>query len=181
MMLIPFEVPNPQDEHSPAQFRLPGFGGAAVFLRSQIVPARTFETSGPALAFDVMLLAPHYHVWYMTRPTEPDFVDRLAGFLFAAANDFHPEQSLATFSDTAMGLTIAVLSSTDDRVGLEATVLADPAADLPEPYDLNFETSRFTLATAASAVRCLDHSWPVIDTHDVDLAIGNELDEEDPS
>ncbi len=109
-------------------------------MRSQIVPARTFETSGPALAFDVMLLAPNYHVWYMTRPAEPDFVDRLAGFLFAAANDFHPEQSLATFSDVAMGLTIAVVSSTDDRVELEATVLADP-----------------------------------------DLAIGDELDEEDPS
>jgi len=180
-MLIPFPGPSPQDEYSPAQFRLPGFGGAALFLRSQIVPARTFETSGPAMAFDVMLLAPNYHVWYMTRPTEPDFIDRLAGFLFAAANDFHPEQTLATFSDVAMGLTIAVVSSTDDRVGLETTVLADPDADVPEPDVLNFETSRFTVATAASAVRCLDRSWPVIDAHDVDLAIENELREEDPS
>ncbi len=104
-------------------------------MRSQIVPARTFETSGPALAFDVMLLAPNYHVWCMTRPAEPDFVDRLAGFLFAAANDFHPEQSLATFSDTTMGLTIAVVSSTDDRVELEATVLADPDLAIGDELD----------------------------------------------
>lgn len=152
-------LPDPLGDYAPAQFRLPGYGGAAVFLRSQVVPARTFGTDGPSLAFDVMLLAPDWHVWHLTRPAEPGLVDRLSAFFFAAANDFAPETSLAVFADAAMGLTLSVDASTDHQVSLTVTVLRDRAADVPEFDDLDFETSRATLVSASIGVRDLDSSW----------------------
>lgn len=158
MMMIP--CPRPWDEFDPARFRLPGYGGAAVFLRSQILPASAFDTDGPSPAFDVMLLSPQYHAWYLSRPASPGFVDRLAGFLFAAANDFHPEVTVASIEDEGLGLALSVVSSTDDRVGLEITVVEDLDAEVAQYDGLDFETSRATLAACAQSVRCLDGSWP---------------------
>ena len=152
-------VPNPLGEYAPAQFRLAGFGGAGVFLRSQVVPAKTFGSDHPSLAFDVMLLAPDWHVWHMSRPVMPGFVDRLSTFLFEVANHFVPEQSVDAFTDAAMGLTISVESSEEGRVELAVTVVREPGADVPEVDDLNFETSRATLVSASFAVRGLDSSW----------------------
>jgi hypothetical protein len=157
--------------HDAARFRLPGFGGAAVFLRSQIQPARACGADEPALAFDVMLLSPVSHAWYLSRLAEPGFVDRLAGFLFASANDFHPELSVASLDDAAMGLSLSVVSSTDARVGLEITVIEDLDASVVEHDGLNFETSRATLAACAQSVRCLDGSWP--DGDDFDEEFGS--------
>ncbi len=86
-------------------------------------------------------------------------MDRLSRFLFAAAADFHPEVSVATLQDEALGLTLAVVSSTDDRVGLELSIVTDPDADVAEFDGLNFETSRATLAACAQSIRALDGSW----------------------
>ncbi|MDI9916577.1 hypothetical protein [Rhodococcus sp. IEGM 1379] len=133
-------------------FRLPGYGGAAIFLRSHAVPARTFETEAPCLVFDVGLLSPDAYNQYLGRPADDGFVERLAGFFFHAAADFHPENSLPTFTDESLGLMISARSSTDRRVELEFSLTEDPAAEDSERDEINFETSRVVLATAAQTV-----------------------------
>ncbi len=146
-----------------------GYGGAAIFLRGQIQPARAFDTPEPTFALDVMLLSPDYHAWYLSRRPEQGFVDRLSAFLFAAADDFHPEITVPSLQDAGLGLTLAVMSSTESRVGLELSIVTDPDAEVPDFDGLNFETSRATLAACAQSVRFLDGSWP-----DDDLVEGFE-------
>ncbi|XGU18262.1 hypothetical protein ACETU7_20330 [Rhodococcus sp. 3Y1] len=63
-------------------FRLPGYGGAAVFLRSHAVPATVFESDVPTLVFDVGLLSPDRFNQYLSRHTDDGFVERLAAFFF---------------------------------------------------------------------------------------------------
>lgn len=41
-----------------AQLRLPGYGGAAVFLRPRMVAARTLDADRPGWAYDLGLLCP---------------------------------------------------------------------------------------------------------------------------
>ncbi|MFJ7623101.1 hypothetical protein ACIQYZ_30335, partial [Rhodococcus erythropolis] len=89
-------------------FRLPGYGGAAVFLRSHAVPAAVFESDVPTLVFDVGLLSPDRFNQYLSRHTDEGFVERLAAFFFHAAADFHPEKSLPAFTDERLGLMISV-------------------------------------------------------------------------
>ena len=158
--MVHMPAPRAWDMHEAARFRLPGFGGAAVFLRSQIQPAGACGADEPQLAFDVMLLSPDMHTWYLSRLAEPGFVGRIAEFFFAAANDYHPELSVAALEDEAMGLSFSVVSSTDSRVGLEITLVEDLEASVAEYDGLNFETSRATLAACAHAVRTVDGSWP---------------------
>jgi hypothetical protein len=86
--------PDPWGSTEAAQFRLAGFGGAALFLRSQVVPGHVFGTEGARAAYDVMLLAPDYHAWYLTRPADAAVVDWLAAFFVAAASDLTPAQSV---------------------------------------------------------------------------------------
>ena len=155
--------PGPWEATEASRFRLPGYGGAAIFMRGQIQPARSFDTAEPTFALDVMLLSPDYHAWYLSRRPDPGFVDRLSGFLIAAADDYHPENSVPTLQDTGLGLTLAVMSSTEGRVGLELSIVSDPGADVPDFDGLNFETSRATLAACAQSVRFLDGSWPTDD------------------
>ncbi len=144
-------------------FRLPGYGGAALFVGCQAVAARTPSTPDPEVAFDVGLLRPDRFVQYLNRPTEPAFVDRFAQFLFSAAADFHPENSLATFSDSRMGLTVAVTSSTSGQVEIELSIVEDSAAAVIETDWLSFDTSRVALASGAESIRCLDGSSAVLD------------------
>ncbi|MGC0366241.1 hypothetical protein ABH922_004225 [Rhodococcus sp. 27YEA15] len=139
-------------------FRLPGYGGAAVFLRSHAVPAGSLaeaadrQTQAPTLVFDVGLLSPDHFAQYLSRLAGEDFVERLAAFFFRAAADFHPEQTLPTFSDERLGLTISVRSSTDRTVELEFSLAEDADTEGVERDDLNFETSRVVLATSAQTV-----------------------------
>jgi hypothetical protein len=162
-------APRSWDMHAPSHFRLPGYGGAAVFLRGQALPARRAGTDAPVLAFDVMLLSPEVHTWYLSRPASAGFVDRLAAFLFASADDYHPEVSVPVLEDAAMGLSLSVVSSTDSRVGLEIMVVEDPDASVIEHDGLDFETSRATLAACAQAVRGLDGSWPDVGEFDEEI------------
>lgn len=139
------------------EFRLPGYGGAAMFLRSQGVPARTFRSDAPNIAFDVGLLSPRRFTWYLKQPADDNFADRLAEFFFRGAADFHPENSLAAFSDVRMGLMIDIRSSTNERVELEVTLLEGSTAD---PIDnINFETSRVVLANSAQSVSRLTRGY----------------------
>ncbi|MFC9788059.1 hypothetical protein [Rhodococcus sp. NPDC127528] len=130
------------------EFRLPGFGGAAVFLRRTVASARMRESDAPGTAFDVGLLSPDRLVWYQQRVAEDDFVDRLGAFLLRAAADFHPEKSLDVFADRRMGLTVSVRTSTDSRVELEFEIVEEEDV-------MSFETSRVALAAAADALSAL--------------------------
>lgn len=162
-------------EHAPAAFRLPGFGGAAVLIRSAVVRAVDPVTGSPAaqavLGFDVGLLSPLSHCEYRARPAAPLFADRLSAFLLGAAGDVKPEASVAPLIDDAIGLRIRVVSSDDEKVGLLVTMDRrtddpdiGPDSDAVGPHSdgsgsegLNFETSRAALVKAAHDARFLDH------------------------
>lgn len=133
-------------------FRLPGYGGAAVFLRSHAVPPRTLETDAPSLVFDIGLLSPDEFNQYLGRPVGARFVERLATFFFHAAADFHPEQSLPAFTDETLGLVISARASTDLRVELEFSLTEDGDTEDAARDELNFETSRVVLAASAQSV-----------------------------
>lgn len=137
------------------EFRLPGYGGAAMFLRSHVVAPRTLGTAGQSLAFDIGFLSPDRFTWYLALPAGDGFAERLATFLFRAAADFHPEDSLQTFSDPVMGLTISVRTSTDSRVELEVTLVEEADAAVDDSDGLSFETSRVVLASSAQAASVL--------------------------
>lgn len=158
-MMIP--APSSLDDLTAPHFRLAGYGGAALFLRSHVVPGRVFGVAGVSPAYDVMLLAPDYHVWYRGRQAHDQVVDWLSSFLFAAAADFSPEDTVLPFSDPILGLSIRVVASTDDRVELEIRFMPDPHDDSVEAEVLDFETSRYSLAAASEAIRVLDGSWAV--------------------
>ena len=127
-------------------FRLPGYGGAAIFLRRHAVRD---DEGGVRAAYDVGLLGPEGRTEYFARPAEADFPARLGEFLFAAASEFHPELAVPIFSDEELGFTLAAMSSTDDRVELQVTVLGELGADVPETDAMNFETSRAVLVSAS--------------------------------
>lgn len=169
-------VPPAWQEHAPALFRLPGFGGAAVLIRSAVVRAVDPVTGSPAaqavLGFDVGLLSPLSHCEYRARPAAPFFADRLSAFLLGAAGDVQPEASVAPLVDDAMGLRIRVVSSDDEKVGLLVAVdRRDGDPDIGPDSDaagtdgddsgsegLDFESSRAALVKAAHDARFLDHT-----------------------
>jgi len=153
------EIYDPLQSLLVARFRLPGFDGAAFTLRTLTIPAAPPHEGGVQLAFDVGLLSPDRFVEYLMRPANPGFVDALAIFFWASANDFHPEKSVPILSDESMGLTLAVVSSTDFRIEIQITLVEELGADILEFDTLSFETSRLALTTASREVRVLDGSW----------------------
>jgi hypothetical protein len=152
------EIYNPLYSIMEAEFRLPGFDGAAFTLRTLAIPSTSPDQGRDQLAFDVGLLSPDRKVEYLMRPANPGFINRLAKFLWASANEFHPEQSVPSVSDESIGLTIAVVSSTDFRIELQITLIQELGANVQEFDLLNFETSRLALTTASRNVRALDGS-----------------------
>ena len=94
----------------------------------------------------------------------PGFVARVVAFVRGAAADLHPELSLAALSETSMGLTVSVVSSTEERVELQVTAIANLDAAVLEHDELNFETSRAALASAAQSVLLLDGTDSPVDT-----------------
>lgn len=152
--------PDPWDEYSPAQLRLPGFSGAALFLRSLVLPAEPGPagTEGMGMGIDVMTLTPGWHCWYMLRRPSANLVDRLAAFFFAAAADFHPESRLADFTDEGLGLTLSIVESTEANLTVECFIVQDQSHGDPGLDSMRFETTRAVMASAAAAVRCLDGS-----------------------
>lgn len=153
------EIYDPLQSVMVAKFRLPGFDGAAFTLRTLAMPTSWPDVAGIRLAFDVGLLSPDRNVEYLMRPADPEIIDQLAKFLWAAANEFHPEQSVSILSDEAMGLTMAIVSSTDFRVEIQITLVEDLVANVREFDTLNFETSRLALTTASREVRSLLGDW----------------------
>lgn len=147
------EIFNPLHDVYPAQFRLPGFDGAGLFFRTLTVPESLPGLNRLALAFDVGLLSPERKVEYLSRKADAEFVRRLAAFFWSAANDFHPEQTVPILTQDSMGLTIAIVSSSDFRIEIQITLVEELGANILEFDVLQFETSRLALTTAASEVR----------------------------
>ena len=130
-------------------FRLAGYGGAALFVGCQAASAGTLKAEQPGLAFDIGLLSPDRHVSYLNRRATPDFIPRLSQYLFDAAAQFHPEQTLPAFTDHAVPLMVSVRSSAADRVELEVSVMQDADDELADADTLIFETSRVALTSSA--------------------------------
>ena len=135
------------------QFRLPGFDGAAFTMRTLMIPGSLFGSGGVRMALDIGLLSPDRKVEYFSRPIEVGTIDHLVKFFWGAANDFHPELSVPILSDESLGLTLAIVSSSDFRIEIQITLVEELGANVLEFDILNFETSRVALTTAAREIR----------------------------
>lgn len=151
-------APTPWNEYETAQFRLAGFGGAAVFLRTVVVPGITVGAREPVLAMDIGFLSPEVRHHVLARPVDPTLPERLSRFFFAVADEYHPELSVAPLQDDLAGLVVSVESSDDSRVCLNWSLVDDLDADVREFEGLNFETSRTALVMASQ--RALDLTSP---------------------
>jgi len=150
--------PMPWQDHVAGIFRVAGFGGAALFLRSGVVPFSVGSDDERAqLVFDVGLLSPQEFTRYQARAAESGLTGRLSVFFLAAAGDWEPEATVVPLVDEVLGLRLQVTSSDEYRVGLLVTVVKDLGEPEAEPDGLDFETSRAALAQAAREVRLLDH------------------------
>jgi hypothetical protein len=138
-----------------ARFRLAGFGGAALGLRSVVVPDDA-QSAGARLSLDVELLSPIKSDHYFARPVSDGLIDRLSALFLAAASDWHPELSVPSVSDACMGLELSVTHSDEVRVNIVLRIIEDLEADVRDFGGLDFETSRAALAQAARDVRVLD-------------------------
>lgn len=149
--------PMPGDSYQPGMFRLPGFGGAALFLRSSVVPALDAggAPTGVALSCDIGLLSPNGLNSYFGRIVGPGMSDRLSVFFLAAASQPHPQDTLAPLTEQALGLRFAVTDSDPGVVTVLVSVDMDDEA--AEPDGLDFETSRSALAQAAISIRYVEH------------------------
>lgn len=134
--------PTPWGSYQPGLFRLSGFGGAAVFLRTGVLSGRQ-----PTLVLDIGFLTPTDYVWHLHQPMTAGFSEKLADFFFRSASDLSPQLSVSSVHDPLSGLDLQVLSSTDDQVELEIQVDED---------GVNFLTTRVALTQAADAVRVLE-------------------------
>lgn len=140
-----------------ATFRLPGFGGVALFMRTVVGEAD--DAPDPQLRVDVGLLAPDALDQYLRRPMTDDLPERLSTFFMAAASDWHPESSVDPVLDDQLGFFLAVTDSDEHVVTLLVQVQVQvQVEDEPEPVGINFQTSRAALTQAASDVRRLDHA-----------------------
>ena len=143
----------------PVPFRLAGFGGAGVFLRTVIIPDPSGTDRGKgrggARGMDVVLVTPVSQDGYLRRTVGDGFLEGLSAFFGRAAADWLPEASLPSFQDPVLGLEMSVVSSTPTRVGLLVRVVEDLDADVAEFDGIDFETSRSALAQAALDVRDL--------------------------
>ena len=151
-------APTPWNEYETAQFRLAGFGGAAVYMRTCVLPGLMVDAPDPVLAMDIGFLSPDARHHVLARPIDPTLPERLARFFFAVAEDYHPELSVDSLQDDVAGLVVSVESSDDDRVCLNWSLVEDLEADVREFEGLNFETSRAALVTASQ--RALDLTAP---------------------
>lgn len=126
-------------------FRLPGFGGAALYLMPIMAPGRIGSDEVLVRNYDVGLLSPDRKVEYLGRTANFYFISYLANYFWEVANEIHPEKSVPDFQDFELGMGISVVSSTDFLVELQISVVKQ-LGNVPLEFDLlNFETSRLAL------------------------------------
>jgi hypothetical protein len=127
--------------------RVPGYGGAGVFLRKTIAGDPPGST-----AVDVWLLGPGFCSAILGRATETMLYPDLAKYLFDAASNARPEQALLAFQDLTAGLSIDVGTSDEARIGLRVRIVDDPDAPVIDYLEIDFETSRAALVTSAESI-----------------------------
>ena len=152
--------PTPWSDYETVQFRLAGFGGAAVFLRTSVIPGILADSPSPVLTMHFSFLSPFDLIQVFDRPVEGDFHERLSGFLYSAAEDFHPEKSVPALQSELAGLVVSVESSTDDKVCLNWQLVEDLSASVREFIGLNFETTRAALVSASQEALLLRNANP---------------------
>lgn len=137
--------------------RLPGFGGAALFLQAAPRPARGSGTpdAGAVWGLDITFISPETRRAYVGRACDESLAASLSTFLLSAAADWHPETSVTPISDESLGLHAAVIASTPNDVTIEVKVIDDLDADAPDWDGLDFRTSRAALAQVAWEARQL--------------------------
>ncbi len=145
--------------------RLAGYGGAALFVRSVVVPSQ-LDTSGPepvSVVFDFTLHSPECESNYYLRAATADFLATYADFCLAAASAETPEVSMQPLNDALAGFEMSVVSSDPTRVGLLVRVARELDAT-PIDWDaMDFETSRAALAQVSLDARTLlgEDAWSV--------------------
>lgn len=137
-------------EHEVPTLRLAGFGGAAVYLRSLILPV---DDDGVAagLGLDIGIMGPDFRLFFLARPADVTFPSRLGRFLFDLANEAHPELSVPALQEDSAGLALSAVGSTDAIVAIEVTINGGLDGDPHDVESLNFETSRAALVGASQA------------------------------
>ncbi|MDQ1250340.1 MAG: hypothetical protein QG597_4719 [Actinomycetota bacterium] len=148
-------APTAWSEYQEARFRLAGFGGAAVYLRTCLVPGVRAGAEAPAMAVDIGFLSPETRRHVLARLVNGDLPARLSEFLISAAAEEHPELSVPALQDDLAGLVITVESSTDSRVCLNWSLVEDLEAEVRDFDGLNFETSRAALVSASQEAALL--------------------------
>lgn len=160
-------APTAWSEYQEVQFRLAGFGGVAVFLRTCLVPAVWAGGESPTMAMDIGFLSPQTRRHVLARPVDGDLPARLAEFLFEVAAAEHPEHSVPALQDHVAGLVVTVESSTESRVCLDWSLVEDLEAEAREFDGLNVETSRAALVSASQEAALLSdgsvHYLPGVD------------------
>ena len=137
-------------------FRLPGFGGAALFLLPITAPGSADTAEILVGNYDIGLLSPDRKIDYLARTASPTFISDLAEYLWAAGSEIHPEINVPDFQDTELGLGIGVVSSTDFVLELQITLVKD-LGEIPLEFDLlNFETSRVAVLAMTRSLRAFD-------------------------
>jgi hypothetical protein len=136
------------------EMRLASASGTALTLRAVLEP-HLLEPGAFRLTYDIGLVTPDRDVRYLRRQTAPGFVEHLAGTLWGAAADLHPEQSVADLSDQRAGFLFAIVGSDVETVTVEVTVIPDLDAEVPDHDGLNFEVRRADLIAAAHRLLAL--------------------------
>lgn len=141
-------------EHTPVPVvRLPGFGGAALFVRTHLRPAvgERFDTAH--VAVDIGVMGPTFRRFYLGRRVDIRLTARLDAFMLAAASEEHPEVTVAALEDVTAGIVVAAVASTESQVTLEITIVEDLDDDVREFETLNFDTTRAALVSASHGAR----------------------------
>jgi hypothetical protein len=117
--------PSAWGSYEPALFRLAGFGGAGLFLRTSVFPD---ERGAEVLGVDIGLLSVESFVWLLSREADGGLSAGLSAFFIAVAGEDHPEVTIGPFRNDLLGLECAVVAS--DAVEVELLVRVDPDQEL---------------------------------------------------
>ena len=97
------------EQAAPRTFRLPGFGGAAILMRT--VVGESDDGPDPKLRVDAGLLAPDALDEYLARLMTGDLPESLSTVIVAAASDWPPESRVDQVLDDQLVFSLTVTDS----------------------------------------------------------------------
>ena len=146
--------PTPWEDAAAGLFRLPGFGGAAIFMRSTVLPGPEGRIE---LGIDFSLLSPESFARYLHRAVSLNLPAQLSQFFLAAGNNQIPEQSVVGVQDLRSGLSVNVCSSREHEVELEFAIQKELDTIVADFDTFNFTTTRAALVQAARDIYVLSN------------------------